>query len=98
MKPIIWLFLIVTRLRNRLRCPACGAVGTYKLHARGNGRPFRWLCKWCGYYKGPEGIGLLCAPSITNKCWVFKEEYSLLPGKTPAEIIKEHGNFWPWRG
>jgi len=53
------LALVVVGMRDRLRCPDCRKVGTYKPHGsliteRG-GRPVaRWLCKWCGFYRGPE--------------------------------------------
>ena len=53
-------------LRNRLRCPCCKSVGTWKPHGGrfdlSNGRfengsaVKRWLCKWCGLYVGPEGV------------------------------------------
>lgn len=114
MKRLLWIFLIVTRLRDRLRCPSCSAVGTYKLHAPGNGRPWRWLCKWCGYYKGPEGTGLLCCPSPTFGCWIFRMQKDGFKGHTPQEAVKEVSMYenvnsredwrastyepWPWRG
>jgi len=87
MKRLLWLFLIVTRLRDRLRCPECKAVGTYKLHAPGNGRPWRWLCKWCGYYDGPEGRGLLCCPSPTFGCWIFRSQADGFKGMTPEAAL-----------
>lgn len=112
MNYLLWLFLIVTRLRDRLRCPECGAVGTYKLHAPGNGRPWRWLCKWCGFYRGPEGTGKLCCPSPTFRCWIFKSQPEGFKGKTPEEMIFRECviqsvvagenptpyKVWPWRG
>jgi hypothetical protein len=64
-------------LRRRLVCPLCGAVGTWKPHQPSismdgkSTRPWRWLCKWCGYYDGPEGKGRLCYPSATKGCWAF---------------------------
>jgi len=140
MNRLLWLFLIVTRLRDRLRCPSCSAVGTYKLHApvwntgnwlcvvfghkpcnisweggsygqeewkcerEGCGysyirgslvketvkqiRPWRWLCKWCGYYDGPEGKGLLCCPSPTFGCWIFRAQTDAWKGHTPEEAVR----------
>lgn len=63
MNPIIhqlFDFLRVLGMRDRLRCPECGAVGTWKPHGgwldrTDERRVRRWLCKWCGYYVGPEG-------------------------------------------
>lgn len=117
MNRLIWLFLIVTRLRDRLRCPNCKAVGTYKLHAPGpgypQGVPWRWLCKWCGWYRDEDKSGLLCYPSSSKKCWVFyldkheenlivSEFYTMKP-RPPAEVLEvynelAYSNVWPWRG
>ena len=57
---LLFAFLRVTTLRDRMRCPCCGKVGTWKIHGGllgGGGRAHcrRWLCKWCGLYYGPEG-------------------------------------------
>lgn len=103
MNRLLWLFLIVTRLRDRLRCPACGAVGTYKLHAackgnRGQDVPWRWLCKFCGYYKSSEKSGFLCYPSGKDRVWAFLDDAEKLGDtdtRTPKEIIHP---VWPWRG
>jgi hypothetical protein len=88
-------------LRDRLRCPNCKAVGTWKPHGtlwdrwRDNDRPARrWLCKCCGLYYGPEGK-LWCFPDRESNVWT-------LPGEkpyqsTPLEILKRE-NVWPWRG
>jgi len=92
MNRLLWLFLIVTRLRDRLRCPSCSAVGTYKIHAPGDGRPWRWLCKWCGHYDGPEGKGLLCCPSPSAWCWVFRTEKQHTLDMTPQEVMVAHLN------
>lgn len=73
-----WLLVhVFPWLRSRLKCPSCGAIGTWKPHAPGptldgaSQRPWRWLCKWCGYYDGPEGKGRLCYPSTVKGCWAF---------------------------
>lgn len=102
---LTWLLLIVTRLRDRLRCPVCSAVGTFKLHAptkdaNGGNVPWRWLCKFCGYYKSSEKSGMLCYPSRSQKCWVFftdghPDELKLTPREALSETL---GTVWPWRG
>jgi hypothetical protein len=95
-------------LRDRLRCPTCGAVGTWKPHGtlreRRNGdRPVRrWMCKWCGYYHGPEGE-LRAFPDHERGAWTLARPFDPIaqdpPGPTPDEIIKrEMGKTWPWRG
>jgi hypothetical protein len=98
----VWAFLIVTRLRDRVRCPNCTAVGTYKLHApiangnNGDYRPFRWLCKYCGYYRGPEGTGRLCYPSKRFKSWHFVSDSKDEDVSTPYDMVRK--DVWPWRG
>ncbi len=67
MKNILWIikhqfydFLQIIGMRDRLRCPECKAVGTWKPHggwlddSRASGR--RWICKWCGLYIGIPGF------------------------------------------
>jgi hypothetical protein len=90
-------------LRNRLRCPDCRAVGTYKPHGarrarRGGDRPVRrWLCKWCGYYVGPEGV-LRCYPDMDEGCWVLPLDGEA-PRVTPAVAVEAAlGKVWPWVG
>jgi hypothetical protein len=55
-----WDFLRIFGLRDRKRCPACTAVGTYKPHGGWlegvKGPRRRWLCKWCGLYENDEFI------------------------------------------
>lgn len=93
MNRLIWTFLIATRLRDRLRCPSCSAVGTFKLHAPtknadGGEVPWRWLCKWCGYYRDKNKSGLLCYPSPSKKCWVFLDDgFDVFPA------FKDHANW-----
>lgn len=93
---IIWLFLIVTRLRDRLRCPRCGAVGTYKLHTPVTypecvpGPPWRWLCKYCGYYRDSDGERN-CRPSPDLGCWIFADQKEGIKGNTPWEMVYWQG-------
>ena len=108
MRAFLWPFyviLVLTGMRERMRCPACQAVGTYKLHppcvgSRGQPRPFRWLCKWCGFYKGPEGKGRLCYPSRSERVWAFFDDALLDTSKeTPQDVLRrELAWVWPWRG
>src|SRR5256885_1596194 len=108
MNPVIFevtdFFLRETRLRDRLRCPKCQAVGTYKPHGgwwdriKGEDvrRVRRWLCKWCGWYRGPEG-SLYCVMDEQRGHWSFPED-ALVNGGTPEDILKAHTKAWPWRG
>ena len=92
MNRLIWLFLIATRLRDRLRCPNCGAVGTYKLHAPPP--KWRWLCKYCGYYRDKDGVRA-CVPSPTFGCWIFADQEEGFKGKTPKTTV-EHQSAMDW--
>jgi hypothetical protein len=96
-------------LRDRLRCPACRSVGTWKPHGtladrrRHGDRPVRrWLCKWCGHYVGPEGV-LRCFPDQDLGVWSlprpFRPDAPDPPPPTPMEAVAERlGKVWPWRG
>ncbi len=101
-------FLRCIGLRDRLRCPMCRAVGTYKPHGglldkEDIRKVRRWLCKWCGYYKDKLGNNA-CVYSPTKKHWVFNfeiigvedEDVSFTPQKiislSPIKAV------WPWRG
>ena len=91
-------------VRDRLRCPKCKAVGTWKPHGsywfdgedeRGVAR---WLCKWCGHYIGPEGVQRAVAdPAV--KAWQLVKDAGP-DSATPQEIINESRipKTWPWRG
>ncbi len=52
--------------RGRYRCPRCEGVGTWNPHGglidarRDLRRVRRWMCKWCGLYRGPEGWREVC--------------------------------------
>ncbi len=101
----LWFVLTYyTGLRDRLRCPSCKAVGTWKMHGSLVERWIykdiavrRWLCKWCGHYIGPRGrtVAYLATESMV---WALPE-----PGvereATPAETLREAmGKAWPWKG
>jgi rubredoxin len=92
-------------LRDRLRCPNCRAVGTWKphgyRHARRTGdRPVRrWLCKYCGHYQGPEGT-VTCVVDPELGVWRFPHDMDpTAPDDltTPREILRDH-KVWPWAG
>lgn len=74
-------------LRDRLRCPKCSKVGTWKPHEQ----PARWLCKWCGWYEDIRRTGW-CRPCNKMRVWMLKP---LSPAKTPQERC---GRVDPWRG
>ena len=74
-------------LRDRLRCPICKKVGTWKPHRP----PRRWLCKWCGYYEDSGRTGL-ARPCKKKRVWMLKP---IKRGLTPAERIRKVD---PWRG
>lgn len=87
-------------LRDRLRCPECRAVGTWKPHGswwdvrRGDIRGARrWLCKCCGLYLGPEGKAY-CWPSAESRVWMLPDGEKQ---PTPYEVLLEV-RLWPWRG
>jgi hypothetical protein len=80
-------------LRDRLRCPKCRKVGTWKPH--GGWLDFddtrgarRWLCKWCGHYVGPEGVRT-AGVDFDKGCWDLGATY------TPATAGM---NCDPWKG
>jgi len=95
----------LTRLRDRMRCPKCEAVGTWKPHGGWADRKDdlrhvrRWLCKWCGYYVGTDGVkqcgigGEIEFQGESVRVWAFE-------GPTPASVIAESSipGAWPWRG
>jgi hypothetical protein len=93
-----WMALRLVGLRDRLRCPSCHAVGTWKPHGgwldrEDERRTRRWLCKWCGYYVGPEGTRL--ASLLDPGPWRLDGQ-----GTTPERVVKdsEIPSAWPWRG
>ena len=84
-------------MRDRLRCPKCGSVGTWKPHGgifdREDVRKVRrWLCKWCGHYVGIEGVR---QATLGPHCW----HLSQLPYEGDADTPQKRCNgAWPWRG
>lgn len=101
------IVLQMTGMRSRLRCPHCRRVGTFKPHGsifdrvQGDRRAVRrWLCKWCGYYQGPEGIRQ-AAINTREREWQLTEwgeiEYK---ATTPEVAFKETsvGGSNPWGG
>lgn len=95
-------------MRDRLRCPECEAVGTWKPHGGfwdrhlGDRPVRRWLCKWCGLYVGPEG-SLRAFPDPARGFWTLPRPWDPeAPDRrlrTPAEVLETHlSATWPWRG
>ena len=87
-------------VRDRLRCPNCKAVGTWKPHGGYFDRldlrgAKRWLCKWCGYYRGPEG-DKWCAIH-EHPFWELKDDIGGA-GRTPKEIVESELGANPWNG
>lgn len=96
-----WTLTGLVGLRDRLRCPSCTAVGTWKPHGdplsriRYGDRPVRrWMCKFCGRYEGPEGI-TRAWPRSETKVWVVEAPDFTDRELTPLELIAPT---WPWRG
>lgn len=93
-------------LRDRLRCPYCDAVGTWKPHGgwldfADQRKVRRWLCKFCGAYRGPEGFRqALSGP----EAWYLPEVASSeigVQGKLPSTMLYwEEQQKWinPWYG
>lgn len=56
----------------------------------------RWLCKWCGYYVGPEGEQQ-AYPDPREGVWKLAED--TISRVTPADVVRGAlGATWPWRG
>lgn len=108
------LLFLVPYVRNRLRCPNCEAVGTFKPHGgvfdrQDVRRVPRWLCKWCGYYFGPEGTkqAVLACDILPDRPkgyrWELVQDVSARGGihtGTPQEILTSdtNGTVHPWIG
>ena len=77
----LWDFSRLVGLRDRLRCPNCKKVGTWKPHGgwldvEDRRKVRRWICKWCGNYFGPEGYRL----AVQGKSsWILWQD------RTPAD-------------
>jgi hypothetical protein len=95
-------------LRDRLRCPKCGAVGTWKPHGgafdRDDRRKVRrWMCKWCGHYLGPDSPYGDVGYSEVAGCWISPlmsctQEQAVTD--TPQRVLLDSKipHCWPWRG
>jgi rubredoxin len=89
-------------LRDRLRCPSCHAVGTFKPHGsiidrEDRRRVRRWLCKWCGYYLGPEGRRVAYCDPVARE-WRLPENTESRTTPSRAIAGSQIPNAWPWRG
>jgi hypothetical protein len=87
---------------QQLICPSCGAIGTFNLHHAENSRPWRSLCKYCGYYCGPDaGPGRICYPSNRKGCWCFlvdADKNGDTETRTPKQVVEQVlANTWPWK-
>ena len=98
-------------LRDRLRCPECKAVGTFKPHGgwldfEDKRKERRWMCKWCGAYSGPEKYRK-AFPNMVQGCWTFYHQAGVFP--TPSVVheqkyrrsrVKDLRGWipWPWEG
>lgn len=94
--------LRVIGMRDRLRCPNCKAVGTWKPHggvldSSDTRKVVRWLCKWCGLYIGPEGVKLC---GVGKLYWQLPEELELKKVSTPRDAVFEAFGrpVYPWKG
>lgn len=99
-----WLQVIdfvtrVTGTRNRLRCPRCHAIGTWKPHGGileplSNYHVPRWLCKWCGLYFRGDLPRIIGEAHLGETCW---EEGK---GETPmSRCTRADGSYLdPWGG
>lgn len=99
-----------TGMRDRLRCPKCTAVGTFKPHGAlwkrvksGDITLRRWGCKTCGYWlaKGTvDGVrydGRTWAfPAAEDGVWRFPDP-QIPRTPTPFERLHEW-KVWPWTG
>lgn len=102
----LWFVLTYyTGIRDRLRCPSCRAVGTWKMHGSwiehkvyGDIAVRRCLCKWCGYYTGPRGR-VVAYVDMDSRVWATPEPEAER-GLTPMEAVEERmgGRVWPWFG
>ena len=89
-------------IRDRLRCPNCKAVGTYKPHGgwidvrRGdNAGVRRWMCKWCGLTRY-AGFRVRAFPSASRGVWLLQGDEDLtMADLTPEQRVHPVN---PWRG
>ena len=104
LNPIVHTFYDALRfvgLRDRLRCPSCSAVGTWKPHGgvfdrADTKRKRRWLCKYCGFYIGPEGVQVAFPDPFKNS-WQLRAD--TMVRDTPIDAVhRALTGVWPWRG
>lgn len=103
-----------TGLRDRMRCPRCTSVGTWKMHGTwwerwrfGDIALRRWGCKYCGHWiaKGtPNGQvynGRIQAFPLSQeglRVWAYPDP-SIEREPTPGEALyASMGRTWPWNG
>jgi hypothetical protein len=103
----LWDFSRVIGLRDRLRCPYCDAVGTWKPHGgwldvEDERKVRRWLCKWCGAYRGPESNGTFKQALCGKTAWYLPEIAAReigVEGVLPQILCQFHDRFIdPWYG
>ena len=92
-----WEFCQWIGVRQRLKCPRCGAIGTWKPYGGWlcwvDQRPIRrWLCKFCGYYMGLDGI---MQAETGEKVWELTPK-GVDEAETPRKWLKGKAN--PWAG
>lgn len=94
-------FLRLFGVRDRLRCPLCRAVGTWKPHGGWldfeDERPVRrWLCKWCGVYYDADGTRFC---EMEETCWEYVEQGKIMTN-TPMLLLRASLERFidPWRG
>lgn len=102
----VWFVLTyLTGMRDRLRCPSCSAVGTWKMHGSLWERLFinrvpmvrRWLCKWCGYFTSQQGR-VVAYLDMDKRVWTVPqpgEERQPTPSEALSEVLPKA---WPWLG
>lgn len=104
--------LVLVGLRDRLRCPRCKAVGTWKPHGG-------WYCAYTAWRYGTADVTRWGAIFATNRRWLCKYcgfnlstegEFQCYPDKVKKVWSTECENststprqrvgykIWPWRG
>lgn len=96
-------------MRDRLRCPKCKSIGTYKPHGGwldigDTVDRRRWLCKWCGFFLS---VKYVYGEVEVQWCGVGEVSWSLYDSRdlVPQNIIEAKctkvgriGTINPWRG
>jgi len=109
-----WLWIIrhqicdaarIFGIRDRLRCPECKSVGTWKPHggwfdnSKASGR--RWLCKWCGHYVGMLNGEIIERDAFIDfnlKCWRIWDNYDNIEVPQNVYIPRDDAKSDPWVG